>query len=274
MIALADRVKETTTTTGTGTLDLAGAATGFQGFVAGAGDGEEVYYAIVGQAGGGAEGEWETGIGTVTDAATDTLSRDTVLANSNGDQNAVNFSAGTKDVFITAPASLLGSMPRVISSHSPSDVANIDIALPAGFTLFRLEGWLRPATDNQAPHLLTKRSGEASFDTGASDYTRARETYEWGDTHSVASQNDSKLLVVNGGVGNGAVEYAGFELRIFRALDAVPTRIMSHTVMVGEDQRHGFDSGVHNFSAAISELRIQFASGNIAAGEVRLTGIK
>lgn len=96
-IVIADRVKETSTTTGTGTLSLAGAATGFQGFVAGAGDGAEVYYCIAGGS------EWETGIGTVTDASPDTLSRDTVLASSNAG-SLVNFSAGTKDVFLTVPS--------------------------------------------------------------------------------------------------------------------------------------------------------------------------
>lgn len=123
MITLADRVKETTTTTGTGTLDLTGAVTGFQGFVAGVGDAAEVYYAIVGQAGGGAEGEWEVGIGTVTDAATDTLSRDTVLASSNSG-NAVDFSAGTKDVFITAPAhhlSFSGALVNLTSNQAIND---------------------------------------------------------------------------------------------------------------------------------------------------------
>jgi len=99
-LALDDRVKETSTTTGTGTLDLSGAVSGFQTFVAGIGDGNTTYYAIVNRD----EAEWETGLGTITDASTDTLARTTVLASSNSD-SAVNFSAGTKDVFATLPAS-------------------------------------------------------------------------------------------------------------------------------------------------------------------------
>ena len=99
-LVIDDRVKETSTTTGTGTLNLSGAVSGFQTFVAGVGNGNTTYYAIVNRD----ESEWETGIGTVTDASTDTLARTTVIASSNSD-SAVDFSAGTKDVFTTLPAS-------------------------------------------------------------------------------------------------------------------------------------------------------------------------
>jgi len=94
-----DRVKENSTTTGTGTFNLDGAVTGFDTFVAGIGDTNTTYYAIFLQG----STEWEVGLGTVTDAATDTLARTTVITSSNSD-SAVNFSAGTKDVFCTLPA--------------------------------------------------------------------------------------------------------------------------------------------------------------------------
>jgi hypothetical protein len=97
---LNDRVKETSTTTGTGTFDLAGAETGFESFVSGVGDGNTTYYAISNDG----TNEFEVGIGTITDAATDTLSRDTIISSSNSDA-LVNFSAGTKTVFCTLPAS-------------------------------------------------------------------------------------------------------------------------------------------------------------------------
>ena len=97
---LNDRVKETSTTTGTGTFDLAGAETGFESFVSGVGDGNVTYYAISNDG----TTEFEVGIGTVTDATPDTLSRDTIISSSNSDA-LVNFSAGTKTVFCTLPAS-------------------------------------------------------------------------------------------------------------------------------------------------------------------------
>jgi len=98
--ALNDRVKETSTTTGTGTFDLAGAETGFESFVSGVGNGNQTYYAISNDG----TNEFEVGIGTVTDATPDTLSRDTIISSSNSDA-LVDFSAGTKTVFCTLPAS-------------------------------------------------------------------------------------------------------------------------------------------------------------------------
>jgi hypothetical protein len=98
-LVINDRVKETSTTTGTGTFSLAGAETGFETFVSGVGDGNTTYYAISHDG----TNEWEVGVGTVTDAGTDTLSRDTIISSSNSDA-AVNFTAGGKTVFCTLPA--------------------------------------------------------------------------------------------------------------------------------------------------------------------------
>ena len=92
---LKDRVKETTTSTGTGAVTLAGAVTGYQGFSV-IGNGNSTYYAISGA------NEWEVGIGTYTSSGT-SLSRDLVLESSNSNA-LVNFSAGPKDVFVTYPA--------------------------------------------------------------------------------------------------------------------------------------------------------------------------
>ena len=94
-LVVKDRVQETTVTVGTIALVLTGAVTGFQSFSV-IGNGNTTYYAIVGGT------EWEVGIGTYTALGT-TLSRDTILESSNGG-TAVNFSAGTKNVFVTYPA--------------------------------------------------------------------------------------------------------------------------------------------------------------------------
>ena len=96
-LVIADRVKETTTTTGTGTVTLLGASTGFQSFAV-IGNANTTYYTIAGQG----TSEWDVGVGTYTSSGT-TLARTTILASSNSG-SAVNFSAGTKDVFVTYPA--------------------------------------------------------------------------------------------------------------------------------------------------------------------------
>ena len=130
-LVLNDRVKETTTTTGTGTVNLAGAEEGFESFVAGIGDGNETFYSIF------AGSEFEVGRGTVTDATPDTLSRTTVFSSSNSD-NLVNFSAGEKTVICTYPASKAPSASMdataYINTHNStiSEDQNIDSAVLAG----------------------------------------------------------------------------------------------------------------------------------------------
>ena len=100
-LVINDRVRETSTSQGTGTINLAGAVTGFRTFVDGIGDGNTTYYAIF------EEGTnlFEIGLGTITDATPDTLARDTVLSNSSGNTSKISFAGGTLSVFCTMPAS-------------------------------------------------------------------------------------------------------------------------------------------------------------------------
>ena len=93
----ADRVKEASTSTGLGNIILAGAPTGFRAFASIISVGEAFYYCID----GGTSGEWEVGIGVLTDATT--LVRSSVLSSSNANA-AVSFSAGAKTVFVTIAA--------------------------------------------------------------------------------------------------------------------------------------------------------------------------
>ena len=94
-LVLRDRVKETSTTTGTGTYTLAGAVTGFEAFSS-VGDGNTTYYACTDGT------DFEVGIGTYTASGT-TLARTTILQSSNSD-NAVSWGAGTRTLFCTLPA--------------------------------------------------------------------------------------------------------------------------------------------------------------------------
>jgi len=119
-LVIADRVKDSTTTTGTGTVTLSGtAATGYQNFSV-IGNGNTTYYTIAGQG----TTEWEVGVGTYTSSGT-TLARTTVLSSSNSGA-AVNFSAGTKDVFVTYPseyANFSGSGQAIVLNKANASVS-------------------------------------------------------------------------------------------------------------------------------------------------------
>jgi hypothetical protein len=98
-LVINDRVKESSTTTGTGAIALGGAVSGFETFAAGIGNSNTTYYAIHNQG----TSEWEVGLGTL-DGTSANLTRTTPISSSNSD-SAVDFGAGTKDVFCTMPAS-------------------------------------------------------------------------------------------------------------------------------------------------------------------------
>ena len=123
-----DRVKETSTTTGTGTLTLAGAVTGFETFSSAIGNTNTTYYAIVAN-----NGEFEVGLGTV---AAGTLARTTIISSSNSDA-AVNLPAGTKDVFCTLPASksvILDASGNIVANNG-SNLTNLNASNLASGTV-------------------------------------------------------------------------------------------------------------------------------------------
>ena len=171
--AVADRVRETTTTTGTGTLNLDGAVSGFRTFVSGIGDGNVTYYAIVHRT----SAEFEIGIGTVTDASTDTLSRTTVLSSSNSN-SAVTFSAGTKDVFCTQPA-----------SKAVFEDNNADVTLPDDLILGSDSAVLKFGADSDTT--LTHTDG-----TGLTLNSTNKLTF--GDAASFIQQSSNGVLRIDG----------------------------------------------------------------------------
>ena len=130
-LVLADRVRETTTSTGTTAITLAGAYTGFQTFSAGIGNSNSTYYTIANVV----TGEWEVGIGTYTSAG-NTLSRTTVLASSNSG-SLVSFTSGTKDVFVTQPAE------RAVYVDSAGTTVNVGILAATGDSSFTSTGALK-----------------------------------------------------------------------------------------------------------------------------------
>jgi hypothetical protein len=148
---IADRVRESSVSTGTGNFTLGGAVTGYQTFASALANGDTTYYTIADQ--GGAN--WEVGIGTFTSPST--LSRDTILSSSNSN-TIVTFGAGTKDVFISLPAS------KTVQSFS------------AGST------GLSPSTATFGPITLSGTLAAANGGTGQSSYTIGDLLYASGTT--------------------------------------------------------------------------------------------
>lgn len=137
-LVLADRVRETSTTTGTGSVTLAGAYTGFQTFLDGIGNGNNTYYTIANSL----TGEWEVGIGTYTSSG-NTLSRDTVLSSSNSGSLVV-FTAGSKDVFCTQPAE------RAVYVGTNGTTTTLNILTATGDSSFTSTGALQISTGTTA----------------------------------------------------------------------------------------------------------------------------
>ena len=166
---LKDRVKETSTTTGTGTITLAGAPAGYQGFSS-VGDANTTFYSIV------MGFEWENGIGTYTSSGT-ALSRDTVLSSSNAG-NKVNFSAGTKEVFITYPAGL------ATAYDTPSQSTGA-LHIPVGTTAQRptgASGMIRMNSTTGEPEWYDTVSGAWVGSIGAVQDTA--KAYNWNGSSS------------------------------------------------------------------------------------------
>ena len=172
-LVVKDRVQETSTTTGTGTITLAGAVTGFQSFSV-IGNANTTYYAIVGGT------EWEVGLGTYTSSGT-TLSRTTILESSNGG-TAVNFSAGTKNVFVTYPAE------RALYTDASSNA--IALGTPASATLTNATGL--PLTTGVTGTLPIANGGTGSTST----------------TYASLTANVSGVLpIANGGTNSSSTTY-------------------------------------------------------------------
>jgi len=123
-LVINNRVRELTSTTGTGAVTLGGAVGGFQTFAAGIGNSNTTYYTISINS----ENEWEVGRGTLNGDSS-TLTRTEVLESSNGD-SAVDFSAGSKEVFCTLPAE---KAVYLDASDDPVGVTGTDITTEGVF---------------------------------------------------------------------------------------------------------------------------------------------
>lgn len=223
---LGDRVKETWSGSGTGTMSLGGAVTGFQTFVAGIGSGQQTFYTIDNEAGG-----WEVGIGVVTGGSPDTLSRVTVLRSSNANA-LVNFGAGTKKVFNTIPAeyALYGLGERLLDRQLSTTAHHLEYTTLANLLRNDLDelciyfhGTVASGGDNiklefpTGNTLYDQALGVANYMTGWCRITRVSSTeIEWEIWTLIngASTAGTTLGQCNRETGLAALESGGQELKI------------------------------------------------------------
>ena len=261
-LVLADRVKETTTTTGTGTVTLLGASTGYQSFSA-IGNSNTTYYTIAGQTGS----EWEVGIGTYTSSGT-TLSRTTVLASSNSG-SLVSFSAGTKDVFVTQPANTSGLAWQSVQTANFTAVSGnaypvnttagtFTATLPASPTAGNFVCFVDYAgTFNPNYLIVSPNGGKIDGDTGNVSITQTREAihfvyidttqgwipYSGFNTVTPVGGYPVEYLVVAGGGGGGANIGGGGAGGYQTATGFSVTGGTSYTVTVGAGGAAGVTGG-------------------------------
>jgi hypothetical protein len=190
-LVLADRVYETSTTTGTSTFDLGGAASGFQTFITGAGDGAQVPYVIDDGT------DWEVGIGTVTSGSPDTLSRDTILKSTNTNA-AVNWGAGTKNVRLYPGADLFATL-RTENTWQEQQIFTGNVKFQ-GKVQFADDGELTISSGAITPtgvfHTVDTESDASSDDletiSGGVD----------GDILRIRAANTARTIVIKDGTGN------------------------------------------------------------------------
>ena len=182
-LVLNDRVKETSTTTGQGTLSLAGAATGFETFVTGIGDGNTTYYLAAHES----DGTWELGIGTITDASPATLARTTVIDTSAGNTTKIDFASGSKTIFCTLPAG------KAVFLDADGDVtlgANLSVGGNLDVT----------GTFDLSDSNFTN-AGDIQLDsiTGDGD-TNTKITFSGSDVITVTAGGDNQVTFTNGAI--------------------------------------------------------------------------
>ena len=226
-LVVKDRVKETTTTTGTGSYTLAGAASGFQSFADALADGDTTWYGVE-------DGTyWEVGLGTWDESA-GTLARTTVYASSNSG-SAVNWGAGSKNIFMTLPASRKSTLtvyPTINDLPLTGDVLEGDQAYVSGnnrLYLYNGSGWYNIALVNTTP---TVNGNNASYDL-ASDGTATTVTMTgtdaegipltWsattsGDTNAATVTNSANVFTITPSTNTA---HAGTIVVTFKASDGV-----------------------------------------------------
>tara|TARA_A100001515_G_scaffold7206_2_gene6135 strand:- start:438 stop:3818 length:3381 start_codon:yes stop_codon:yes gene_type:complete len=248
-LVIADRVKETTTTTGTGTINLAGASSGFQTFVSGVGNSNTTYYTIE-----DANGSWEIGIGTVTDSSPDTLARTTVLATSNGDTTKITLSSGTHTVFGTYAAGKAVYLDASgVLSHS---IVDADISGSASIANSKLAN-------------SSVNFGGVSLSLGGSDTTPAFDlsdatNYPTSSLSGTITNTQLAGSITNAKLANDSVSFGGITVAL-GASDATPAFDLSDATNYPTSSLSGTITNTQ-LAGSIANAKLANSSITVAAG--------
>ena len=269
-LVLNDRVKETTTTTGQGTISLGGAATGFETFVTGVGDTNTTYYIIVHES----DGTWEIGIGTIGDASPDTLARTTVIDTSAGNTTKIDFAAGSKTVFCTLPSSkavFLDADGDVTLGANLSVGGNLDVTGSFDMSDANITNIGSIALDtitNDGTDITLDSSGDIILDAGGADIFLKDDGTEIGKINfdssdlKIASSVSDKNIVFQG--NDGGVTITALTLD----MSDVGTASFLHDIKLGDNSKALFGAG--------SDLEIYHDGSNsfisdIGTGDFKIT---
>jgi len=282
-LAIADRVRETTTTTGTGTITLAGAVTNFETFTANLSNADTTYYAIVDNT----NNAFEVGLGTFTSSGT-TLARTTIIASSNSN-SAVNFGSGTKDVFITVPATKIvykdaSGNVSIDGDVTVSDGTNdFDVASHDGTNGLKLGGTIVTSSaaelnildgksfvdedgmdSNSATGIPSQQSVKAYVDAQVT----AQDLDVASDSGTIDIDLDSESLTIAGGTGLAS---SATSTTVTLAVDAAQTGITSllaTDIKIGEDDETKIDfetaNEIHFFADNVSLVSLTNANSGDA----------
>ena len=266
-LVIADRVRETTTTTGTGTITLAGAVSNFETFTANLSNSDTTYYSIVDNT----NGAFEVGLGTFTSSGT-TLARTTVIASSNSN-SAVNFGSGTKDVFITIPATKMivkdasgnvsidgdvtvsdGSNDFDVASHDGTNGLKLggDIVTSSATELNILDGKSFVDEDDMSSNSATGIPSQQSVKAYVDSQVTAQDLDVASDSGTIDIDLDSESFTIAGGEG-------------------IDTSATGTTVTIAGEDATTSNKGVASFSSTF--FSVSSGAVSLAAAQTGITSL-
>ena len=285
-LVIADRVRETTTTTGTGTITLAGAVSNFETFTANLSNSDTTYYSIVDNT----NGTFEVGLGTFTSSGT-TLARTTVIASSNSN-SAVNFGSGTKDVFITIPATKMivkdasgnvsidgdvtvsdGTNDFDVASHDGTDGLKLGgtVVTSSAAELNILDGKSFVDEDGMDSNSATGIPSQQSVKAYVDAQVTAQDLDVASDSGTIDIDLDSESLTIAGGTG---LSSSASSTTVTLAVDAAQTGITSllaTDIKIGEDDETKIDFETANEIHFYADNASLISLTNANSGDAVLT---